>query len=224
MGYRVAAFFDVDNTLINTKSMFSFLSFLESELPSQANFLGAHHNKVLDLANHDHITRDQVNRFYYRFLGGFSTSQIYELGRRWFEINVQTPGFYIGKTVMKLRYHQAKSHMVVFVSGSFGAVLDPIAEDLGVEYVLATDLEMNNQVFTGSLSNIPSIGQGKAQRVLDFSKLNKIDLDNSYAYGDDASDGPMLALVGNPYLVNPTNTTRDACRYNHKKQFGELVL
>lgn len=224
MGYRVAAFFDVDNTLIDTKSMFSFLSYLETVWPSRAEAILEHHQKVLDLAKHKHITREQVNRYYYRFMNGLNSREVYDFGRRWFESVVSSPGFYIGKVIMRLRYHQAKGHMVVFVSGSFGALLEPIAEDLGVEYVLATELEMNNQVFTGSLTNIPSIGRGKAVRVIDFAQRNNIDLDNSYAYGDDASDGPMLALVGNPYLINPDSITRDLCRYNHKKQFKELVL
>ena len=46
-------------------------------------------------------------------------------------------------------------------------------------------------------------GEGKVAAMRRFADEHEIDLPESWAYSDSASDLPMLRLVGNPVAVNP---------------------
>jgi phosphoserine phosphatase len=46
-------------------------------------------------------------------------------------------------------------------------------------------------------------GEGKVAAMRDFAAEHEIDLTESWAYSDSASDLPMLRAVGNPVAVNP---------------------
>lgn len=205
MASTIAAFFDVDNTLIDLKSMFSFLDFLEVEVGSLSSAFARDCQKIRRGMLMPNSSREQLNRFYYRILSDFPVDEIDRLGRKWYELTFNEASHYIADTVDKLKSHQAQGHLIVFVSGSFDGLLRPIAEDLGVTHILATDLEQDNHRYTGFLLSEPTIGEGKARRMREFAKRQGIDLAHSYAYGDDISDQAMLSCVGCPNLVNPSD-------------------
>jgi hypothetical protein len=46
-------------------------------------------------------------------------------------------------------------------------------------------------------------GEGKVEAIRSFAEEHDIDLEESYAYSDSASDLPMLRAVGHPVVVNP---------------------
>ena len=62
----------------------------------------------------------------------------------------------------------------------------------------------------------------KAQVLRDFLMYSKLDVDlkNSIAVGDSASDIPMLLLVGKPIAFNPHRTFAE---YAMKKKFAIVV-
>lgn len=86
------------------------------------------------------------------------------------------------------------------VSGSFPAVLAPIARDLGIEKILATHMEVRAGLYTGYLSSPPMVGAGKRDAVRALLSSDAV-AESSYAYGDDVSDIPMLSSVGHPVVV-----------------------
>ena len=82
-----AAFFDVDNTLLNLKSMFSFQRFFYENAPepwrggaeAYARFLAtlkAHPDK------HDRLA---LNRFFYESYRGWRHDDVVALSQQWFE-------------------------------------------------------------------------------------------------------------------------------------------
>lgn len=211
-----AAFFDVDNTLINIKSMFSFWTYLKSEYSDiLGEPQGKHEADLLDSIN-GNACREEVNRRYYRLFEGLEVDVIAQAGRQWFQRHAQQDDFYIGKSVERLNHHKQTGESVVFVSGSFSALLSPIASTLGVDNVICSDLEIINGRYTGKLVSEPTIGQGKRNRIIRFAAENDVNLAMSYAYGDDVSDIPMLACVGHPRLVNPQPEAVTAFCSNHK--------
>jgi hypothetical protein len=56
---------------------------------------------------------------------------------------------------------------------------------------------------TGDLDGSFMYGEGKAEAIREFAAARGIDLGESWAYSDSASDLPMLRAVGNPVVVNP---------------------
>ena len=200
---RYCAFFDVDGTIINTRSVLSFMEFLRTEVPLRGvefeQYRGALRERVVA-----GVPREELNRFYYTLYRGFSVNQIAELGQRWFAQAGEQPGFYNHDAITALAHHRYLGASVVLVSGSFPALLDPLSRHIGADAVLCTRLEIEAGHYTGALLGVACIGQGKVQPMLEYAASACIDLDACYAYGDDASDLPMMNLVGNPVMLTPS--------------------
>ena len=69
----------------------------------------------------------------------------------------------------RLRWHQREGHTVAFVSASLGCYLRPLAERLGVEHVLCTELEVGTgDRLTGRMMGSNCRGQAKVDRLAEL--------------------------------------------------------
>lgn len=108
-------------------------------------------------------------------------------------------------TVARLQWHNAAGHVVVIVSASYEHYVRVVARQLGVEVVLATQLEVDTQGrCTGRLSGANCRGQAKVER-LDrwLGESNQIRSDfEIWAYGDSKGDRELLDVADHPVWVN----------------------
>jgi len=104
-------------------------------------------------------------------------------------------------TVARLRWHARHGHRVVLVSASYRNYLDPLAERLGVETVLSTELEVVDGRCTGELSGPNCRGAVKAARLSEWIRQGRVESPVIYAYGDSSGDRDMLELSDHPVLV-----------------------
>lgn len=142
------------------------------------------------------------NRAYYEAWRGERLDVVTAWGTEWFAQRSATPGFYVPATRTALREHREAGDRVVLVSGSFPAVVDPVAADIGAWYVLCTRPEARDGILTGAVVGEPCIGEGKRRAVRDLAEgYPDIDLADCYGYGDHPSDLPMLTEVGHPVVV-----------------------
>lgn len=198
LGY---VFFDVDDTLISVKSMFSFQDFWYERTGDEPGRLAYER----DLRRHlrPDASWEFLNRLYYRHFAGREPRHVEQLGRAWFEQQRrEVPAFYHARPCSELEMHQRQGREIAFVSGSFPALLHPIAEELGVRHILATQLEVRAGRYTGEILPPQTIGAGKAQAVDRFLRARDCSPERCYAYGDDVSDLPMLEAVGKPTVVS----------------------
>lgn len=220
---HVAAFFDVDDTLINIKTMFSFLDYLRSdkELVNNCDFV--HYELELNKLIAVSSSREEINKFYYKAFKGINVSDLRKEVNHWYDKVIAKKNIFNESVVKYLKWHQSLGHKVVLVSGSCEALLEPIAKQLKVSTMLVTTLEVKNHKYTGELLGSPSIGMGKVERVKKFAIDHKISLASSYAYGDDISDAPMLMSVGNARLVNPTSQMIEVLRANDACNKNQII-
>jgi len=198
---KTYAFFDVDDTLIAVKSMFSFQDYWYSKYP---DFKAQHaFDRDMNRRHEPNVSWEKLNALYYSHFSGRNVDALLACGKAWFDEleNVQENLFH-APIVNVLRQHQAQGHEVVFVSGSFPAVLLPVAERLGVHTILAINMDVKNGHYTGRILPPQTIGEGKAQAIRDYLLQVGGEADNCYAYGDDISDLPMLKSVGKPHVVS----------------------
>jgi len=199
------AFFDVDGTLITIKSMFSFRRYCLGRLGLYRCWKGVLRYITHDLQHRSLVRlgagREFLNRCYYRAFRGVDRMELLGLVGEWYDEINRSGGLYISRTIQILREHRDEGVRIVVVSGSFHELLHPILEDIGVDHVLATNLVTKDGKFTGEIVSPQMIGEGKARAVKDFIESRNIDPALCYAYGDDSSDIPMLAVVGSPALV-----------------------
>jgi fatty acyl-CoA reductase len=80
-------------------------------------------------------------------------------------------------------------------------VIDPLRPLF--DHVVCARLGERDGLLTGELVAAPPTGEARAQVMADFAAQHGLDLQESVAYADSASDLPMLEAVGHPVAVNP---------------------
>ncbi|MGS2716720.1 HAD family hydrolase [Eionea flava] len=194
------AFFDVDDTIISTKSMMGFIALYFTDINNE-NLKNKFYTEVKELTNLG-ASWETMNEVYYSYFKNFSTESVKKIANLWFFNNIEHPlGFYHKNIVKILKEHQSNGIECVFVSGSFQELLQPIADDLGVKHILSINLERKEGKYTGNIIPPQTIGTGKADAMRLFIEDKECLLSDCYAYGDDISDVPMLSIVGNPVAV-----------------------
>lgn len=196
------AFFDVDDTLIAIKTMFSFQDYWYAATGDHAG--RAAFQQEMDGLRANNASWEILNRRYYAHFAGRAAAAVTACAADWYgHIERTTPQLYHAAVVAELKRHQRGGVAPVFVSGSFPALLAPVAERLGVRHILATTLEETAAgLYTGAILPPQTIGAGKAVAVQAFLEERNITPASCYAYGDDISDAPMLAAVGFPTAVS----------------------
>jgi phosphatidylglycerophosphatase C len=103
-------------------------------------------------------------------------------------------------TLRHIRWHADQGHSQVMVSAAFGAYLRPLARRLGIDDVVATELEIADGRYTGALATPNCRGEQKAERLRAHLAVGP-PAARIWAYGNSAADRWMLALADVPVLV-----------------------
>lgn len=113
---------------------------------------------------------------------------------------------------------------VCLVSGGFRQVIDPLAEELGVDRVRANVLEIEDGSLTGRVLGDIVDRRGKRQALEDFSKEFGVPLAQSIAVGDGANDLDMLATAGLGVAFNAKPAVRAAAHTSVSKPYLDSIL
>lgn len=194
------AFFDVDETIIRDKSMFSILKAIERTNTTfrQKNVL----KRLVDLRDCG-ADRTTINKAFYESFAGLLQKQVQKLAEEYFLTQLKNSiDFFIKPAVDCLRWHAAHGIEPVFVSGSSIDFLQPLARYLDVHHLLATRLFCDlNGKYTGVIDGEVMIGSGKRHAVNQFIARQRANASFCYAYGDHPSDIEFLNCVGFPSVV-----------------------
>jgi HAD superfamily hydrolase (TIGR01490 family) len=104
--------------------------------------------------------------------------------------------------------HRAAGDLIAIVTATNDFVTRPIAAALGVEHLIAVQLQRDDQgQATGRIHGVPSFREGKIARVHDW--LHGLghaldDFDHSVFYSDSTNDLPLLEVVSEPVATNPS--------------------
>ncbi len=82
-------------------------------------------------------------------------------------------------------------------------LLTPLKEELGTDWLVATELHPSIGRFTGEIAGLHPRGANKLRLLLKLAREDHLDLARSYAYGDHIQDLFLFRQVGNPVAVNP---------------------
>ena len=99
--------------------------------------------------------------------------------------------------------HRRAGHHIVLVTGSLDFLIAPLATLLEVPTLLAAKLERQQRRFTGQVCVPLPYGPGKRALIARLTQESRIDLTQSFAYGDSPGDVELLEMVGHPLVVNP---------------------
>lgn len=103
----------------------------------------------------------------------------------------------------RMEEHRRAGHVIVLVTGSLDFLIEPIANALQVDRSLATRLEHRDGLYTGRVLEPLPYGEGKVRLIRTLACELEVDLSLSFAYGDSPGDVELLKSVGHPTVVNP---------------------
>lgn len=130
--------------------------------------------------------------------------------RAWFDRDLAPHVCVEGRA--RVAEHHARGHVVALLTSGTRFSATPLAELLGVEHVLCTELEAEEGRLTGRHLPPACAGPGKVVHAERFAAARGIDLARSYFYTDSFSDLPMLERVGFPRVINPDPRLRRRAR------------
>jgi HAD superfamily hydrolase (TIGR01490 family) len=209
---RIAAFFDLDGTLIAEPSLEQrFFAHLRQQraIPMKNYFLWL--RRAAWLAPRGIQTMRHANKMYLRDVCTCNGGQLPRQGSGHAEMAV--PRFF-PQAVNQVAWHARQGHAIVLVSGTLAPLAREMALALTVRLavrgiaasvaICATRLEENDGRWTGRIVGEAMFGEAKGRVVRQLAKEEGFELARCYAYGDSASDRAMLEGVGRPCVVNPS--------------------
>jgi len=104
-----------------------------------------------------------------------------------------------------VRQHQQQGDRCVIITATNAFITSPIADYLGIDTLLATDLETNNGKLTGKIAGIPCYQEGKVSKLQEWiaSQESAFTMTEACFYSDSINDLPLLEQVAKPVAVDP---------------------
>jgi len=199
---RVAAFFDLDRTLLRGGSGPVISSALqqvgllsERTIPGQAALF-----RFFEVFGESRAAM-VATRNSARFTAGWARTLAQEAG--------EIAGEALAEMVQPfarpiIEEHKAAGRLVVLATTTPYDVVKPLADRLGLDDVVATRYgEREDGSYTGTIAGEFVWGKGKLAAVREWAEEHGVDLGRSYAYSDSRYDTPLLEAVGHPTAVNP---------------------
>jgi phosphoserine phosphatase len=90
----------------------------------------------------------------------------------------------------------SKGHCVALVSGGFANIMQPIVDELNIDYFRANTLEIRDGLLTGKVVGTIIDRAAKAEALKEFALDCQVDLKDTVAIGDGANDLDMMAIAG----------------------------
>ncbi|MBC3186712.1 HAD-IB family hydrolase [Corynebacterium sp. zg-331] len=207
----VAAFFDVDNTLIQGSSLVALAFGLARKgylrpgeiIPmawKQLKFRLTGSENSEDMAS----GRDQA----LDFIKGRSVAELTELCEEIVDRHMLHKAFPGTRDLAAM--HLAAGQQVWLVTATPVQLAQILAQRFGFTGALGTVAEVEDGKFTGRLVGDILHGPGKKHAVAALAALEKLDLERCTAYSDSANDIPMLSMVGTAVAINPDRALRRA--------------
>jgi len=198
-----AAFFDLDKTVIAKASVVAFgTPFYREGLISRRTILRGLWGQLVYLhlgADEERIARMRASVL--ALTRGWEQSRVRAIVEEALEAIVD-PIIY-GEALELIERHRTAGRLVVIVSASPEEIVLPLARYLGADEAIASrPLIDESGRYTGHML-LDAFGPAKATAMASLAESRGIDLAESYAYSDSATDLPMLEAVGHPVVVNP---------------------
>ena len=201
---RAAAFFDLDNTMMQGASIFHLARglhrrkfFTTREIASaawkQAYF------RVVGVEDPHHVAQTRASAL--SFISGHTVVELQELGEEIFD-EAMAHRIWPGTRALA-QLHLDEGQRVWLVTAAPIEIAQIIARRLGLTGALGTVAEHVDGVYTGRLVGDMLHGPAKGEAVKALAAREGLDLTLCSAYSDSYNDLTMLSLVGDPCAVNP---------------------
>jgi HAD superfamily hydrolase (TIGR01490 family) len=201
---RAAAFFDLDNTVVQGASVFHLAKglyrrgFFPTGLILKGLWIQIYF-RLIGGEKDAHIEDARATML--SFIEGHTVAEVVDVGNEVYEEFI-APRIWPGTRAIA-QMHLEVGQQVWLVTAAPIEVAGLIASRLGLTGALGTVAEHVEGVYTGRLVGTLLHGPAKADAVRALAQEHDLDLARCFAYSDSYNDLPMLSLVGHPCAINP---------------------
>ena len=208
-----AAFFDVDNTIIQGASIFHLARGLHRrKFFTTRDIAGAAwkqaYFRVVGIEDPEHVADARNSAL--SFIKGHRVEDLQAIGEEIFD-ETMAERIWPGTRALS-QMHLDQGQRVWLVTAAPVEIATTIARRLGLTGALGTVAEQVDGVYTGRLVGDLLHGPAKAEAVLALAEQEGLDLQRCSAYSDSHNDLPMLQIVGDPCVINPDARLREHAR------------
>jgi HAD superfamily hydrolase (TIGR01490 family) len=201
-----AALFDMDRTLIRKDSAALYTRYQrdigEASLKDMAQVGWWAFQYTLGVIDAPRVAMKALERF-----RGLDERGLAESCRVWFKHYVLEHVQSAGREAVQR--HRDAGEFLAIVTGATIYAARPLADELGIDTVLCSELEVDAEGrLTGRTIEPLCYGQGKVVRSQRVAETAGFDLADATFYSDSITDVPLLAAVGTPIVVNPDRRLR----------------
>lgn len=159
--------------------------------------------------------RDQLKQINQRLLLGrprlaMLADHVDAYARKVVQTNIR-PG-----ALARIAADRAAGYRIIIATASYRLYVDAIARHLGINDVIATDVEVSRGAVQPRISGHNCYGPHKAQMIATWLADHGFDRGNCHirCYSDHASDAPMVALADEGFVTNAHTPMRALARQN----------
>src|SRR4051812_13156924 len=199
-----AAFFDVDNTMMQGASIYHFARGLAARDFFTWRDLAQFAMKQVSFrikGVEDPAHMEEAKEAALSFVAGHKVEEVVTLGEEIYDELMADPIWSGTRALAQL--HLDAGQRVWLVTAAPAELASLIARRLGLTGALGTVAEDKDGIYTGRLGGEPLPRPATAEAIRALAAREGLDLGRCSASSDSANDEPMLSLVGNPVAVNP---------------------
>ncbi len=198
------ALFDLDNTLLSGDSDYEWGRFLIDEGVLERDFYERENQRFYDDYTAGRLDIHEFLRFALAPLAQFPQQQLEAWRAQFIERRILPIIRRRGRAC--LESHAARGSLCAIITSTNSFVTAPIARELGVAHLIATEPEVKEGRFTGKPCGVPCFREGKIVCLESWLRAQGKDwgaFSSAWFYSDSHNDIPLMERVPHPVAVDP---------------------
>ncbi len=214
------ALFDFCETLVDFQTADAYVDFVRRKIRSrrmlrletvQKTLNRVKFIKILEKLFPGHSINKRIKLFQ---LKGLSKDVLVKCAEEYYSQKIK-PHF-IGEMIDVMKSLKADGYYVGLVSGGYGIYLQYFCKEYGLDFLISSNIEINNNVCTGRFDGLDCMNENKTYLL--NRTFNKIP-DDSVAYSDSQTDIPFLQWAKKGVVVSREKTQKWSVNNN----FEEII-
>jgi len=195
------AIFDLDNTLLGGDSDLLWGEYLSEHGHIDKENHQNEHQRYYDDYKAGKLDINEFLEFQLRPLAENDVDTLLKWRNEYLEEKIKP--IILEKATALLADHEQQDHQLLIITATNHFLTEPIADLMGVNNLIASNVEIIDGKYTGRSTGIPSYADGKVTRLKSWLEEQNFEACELWFYSDSHNDIPLLKYVDHPIIVDP---------------------
>ncbi|HTM45883.1 MAG TPA: HAD family hydrolase [Polyangiaceae bacterium] len=197
---RRAALFDMDRTLVREHTARLYTRY-QADLGELSLWHRLRNSFWLLQYTVGVVNAEHVAALALQDVAGKTESWMRQRCEHWFTHNIEPHITQAARDAVAA--HQRMGDLCCIVTAATRYVAEPVARAFNIDHIVCTEIEQEEQAFTGRFIPPMAYGPGKVLKMQEFARQFEFELREATFYSDSITDLPLFECVGIPVAINP---------------------